>query len=415
MDHPHTVKVIKQQPRCWPLRDYGKELLACPTCAPVCLRHTGDYEYYYEDGRPPVPAPPKPQQPAGSPSAAPLPPTLVPVPILVTPLPPPAPNPPDVTAEEPYEDEIEGEPQPAPPGLPQVFGPEPIPEAEPQIPVPPPTPIALTSPAPPKDTKGTQDKFPIPRVPVRVPPPAPPPAPARSTVRPPAPTSALPDVAGVHAGHVQAPKPWVLKQEGASKTILIGCILPFEGDLQIAGTSIYHALKLAVSDEAPKVLPRINVNVTCINTKCADIAAHMAMSRFAKEKAGNTRRPAAGICNMQPIIVQVAGWVTLDLPYSMQACTVRPSCMQRLTLRQAPWHQLSYGHVFCASPCASCSCRRWRGLFSRHSGSSRCFQQQQNTLDQPSSHQPSPIWRRPFLPDCSFRQIPGSSCCKPSD
>jgi hypothetical protein len=121
----------------------------------------------------------------------------------------------------------------------------------------------------------------------------------------------------VHAGHVQAPKPWVLKQEGASKTVLIGCILPFEGDLQIAGTSIYHALKLAVSDEAPKVLPGFNVNVTCINTKCADIAAHMAMSRFAKEKAGNTCRPAAGICNMHPIILQVAGWIKQDLPYSV--------------------------------------------------------------------------------------------------
>lgn len=196
--------------------------------------------------------------------------------------------------EEEYEDQVPSQPQP--PGLPQVFGPEPIPEPQAQVPIPPPMPIKLTVPAPPKDTRGIQDRNPIPRAPVRAPPPAPPPFPPRSSVRPPAPIrtvplpsqprSELPLVAGKNAGLVQAPKPWVLRQEGAAETILIGCILPFEGDLRLAGNAVYHALKLAISEEAPTLLPDYNLNLTCINTKCADIPSHMAMQRFVRERAG---------------------------------------------------------------------------------------------------------------------------------
>jgi hypothetical protein len=98
------------------------------------------------------------------------------------------------------------------------------------------------------------------------------------------PKSLLPDLAGKQV--MPPPKPWVLDQEDSAQTILIGCILPFEGDLRIAGNAVYHALKLAISEEAPALLPGINVNLTCINTKCADIPAHMAMTRFAQEKAG---------------------------------------------------------------------------------------------------------------------------------
>lgn len=195
--------------------------------------------------------------------------------------------------------------RPQPPGLPQVFGPEPIPEPESQLPVPAPTPIRLTVPAPPKDNRGIQDKNPIPRAPVRAPPPAPPPYPPRgSSVRPPTPIRTVPlpsfggqqqqqqggsglaGLIGRQAAYVQAPQPWVLKQEGATDTIVIGCILPFEGDLRLAGNAVYHALQLAVSEEAPTLLPGINVNLTCVNTKCADIPAHMAMERLVKEGAG---------------------------------------------------------------------------------------------------------------------------------
>jgi hypothetical protein len=98
------------------------------------------------------------------------------------------------------------------------------------------------------------------------------------------PKSMLPDLTGRQT--MQPPKPWVLDQEDAGQTILIGCILPFEGDLRIAGNAVYHALKLAISEEAPTLLPGVNVNLTCVNTKCADIPAHMAMTRFAQDKAG---------------------------------------------------------------------------------------------------------------------------------
>lgn len=203
--------------------------------------------------------------------------------------------------------------QAQPPPLPQVFGPEPIPEPRPTVPVPAPTPIKITNPAtmPPKDNRGKQDKIPIPRVPVRAPPPAPPPSPPQGLFKPPVPIraiplpssgppSGLPALAGKHATHVQAPKPWVLRQEGATNTVLIGCILPFEGDLRLAGNAVYHALKLAVSEEAPTLLPDYNINLTCVNTKCADIPSHRAMEGFVKDKAGvyasgNIRMPQ-GVC-----------------------------------------------------------------------------------------------------------------------
>jgi hypothetical protein len=62
--------------------------------------------------------------------------------------------------------------------------------------------------------------------------------------------------------------------------------LPFEGDLRLAGNAVYHALQLAVLEEAPTLLPDHNINVTCVNTKCADIPSHRAMEGFVKDKAG---------------------------------------------------------------------------------------------------------------------------------
>jgi hypothetical protein len=92
--------------------------------------------------------------------------------------------------------------------------------------------------------------------------------------------------AGVNAADVQVPQPWVFEQPGATDTVLFGCILPFEGDLRLAGKSVYHALKLAIMEEAPQVLPGVNVNLTCINTKCSDIPSHNAMNQLADEGAG---------------------------------------------------------------------------------------------------------------------------------
>lgn len=61
----------------------------------------------------------------------------------------------------------------------------------------------------------------------------------------------------------------------------MGCEAPFDGDLGQTGLSIFEALKLAIKDKAPKLVPGANVNLTCVNTQCKDIPAHMATKAFA--------------------------------------------------------------------------------------------------------------------------------------
>jgi hypothetical protein len=101
-----------------------------------------------------------------------------------------------------------------------------------------------------------------------------------------------------------APKPWVFQQPGAASTVLIGCILPFEGDLQLTGKAVYHALRMAITEEAPRALPNVNANLTCANTQCSEIPAHRAMVDFADDRAGarvcvlccRCGRPCAAVC-----------------------------------------------------------------------------------------------------------------------
>jgi hypothetical protein len=276
---------------------------------------------------------------------------------------------------------------PQPPGLPQVFGPEPIPEPQSQLPVPAPTPIRLTVPAPPKDNRGIQDKNPIPRAPVRAPPPAPPPFAPWGSVRPPTPIRTVPlpgsggasgqaGLIGRQAAYVQAPQPWVLKQEGATDTIVIGCILPFEGDLRLAGNAVYHALQLAVSEEAPTLLPGVNVNLTCVNTKCADIPAHMAMEKLVKEGEGEV--PSLTACGCQVSQTAKRQMSRPGREVHLLLPTDTPCCHTAVFLLSSALH-------CCHSRC------RWGDLLSRHSRSSRCRHKPAGPSHQPSSDQPCPL------------------------
>jgi hypothetical protein len=84
---------------------------------------------------------------------------------------------------------------------------------------------------------------------------------------------------------VKAPPPFVFTQKDAKQTLLIGCSVPFEGQQQLVGQAVLSALKMAVTDIVPVELPGFNVNITCINSKCEDIPAYMAVSKFAAEGA----------------------------------------------------------------------------------------------------------------------------------
>jgi hypothetical protein len=84
---------------------------------------------------------------------------------------------------------------------------------------------------------------------------------------------------------IQAPPPFVFTQKDAKQKLLIGCSVPFEGSQQLVGQAVFSALKMAVTQLVPKELPGFNVNVTCINSKCEDIPAYMAVSKFAAEGA----------------------------------------------------------------------------------------------------------------------------------
>lgn len=85
--------------------------------------------------------------------------------------------------------------------------------------------------------------------------------------------------------NVTAPAPFIFKQKGAIKTIMIGCSLPFEGSQQLAGEAVYSALKLAITDLAPKIIPNLNINLTCFNSRCSDIPTYAAVTRLADEGA----------------------------------------------------------------------------------------------------------------------------------
>jgi hypothetical protein len=84
---------------------------------------------------------------------------------------------------------------------------------------------------------------------------------------------------------VKAPPPWIFTQKDAKQMLLIGCSVPFEGSQQLVGSAVFSALKMAVTDLVPTELSGVNVNVTCINSKCEDIPAYMAVSKFATEGA----------------------------------------------------------------------------------------------------------------------------------
>jgi hypothetical protein len=84
---------------------------------------------------------------------------------------------------------------------------------------------------------------------------------------------------------IKAPPPFLFTQKDAVKTLLIGCSVPFEGSQQLVGEAVLSAMKMAVKDLVPKELPGVNVNITCINSKCEDIPAYMAVSKFASEGA----------------------------------------------------------------------------------------------------------------------------------
>lgn len=111
--------------------------------------------------------------------------------------------------------------------------------------------------------------------------------------------------------NVSAPPPFVFKQKGASKSIRIGCAVPFEGSQKLAGEAVYSALKMAITELAPKVVPDLNINLTCFNSRCSDIPAYAAVTKFADEGAvgvigeicSRATVAAAGVASMRKIPV----------------------------------------------------------------------------------------------------------------
>lgn len=100
---------------------------------------------------------------------------------------------------------------------------------------------------------------------------------------------------------VKAPPPWVFNQTGATKQILVGCALPFEGSQAVVGESAYEAAKMAIQQQAPKYVPGFNVNFTCVNSKCVDIPAYNAVYDLAEDNASGF--PGT------PAMLGSAGWL----------------------------------------------------------------------------------------------------------
>jgi hypothetical protein len=66
----------------------------------------------------------------------------------------------------------------------------------------------------------------------------------------------------------QGPKSFLWESKGATRTILIGCAVPFEGsDQAVVGKAVHAAFKMALQELGPTLKLPVNVNLTCLNTK----------------------------------------------------------------------------------------------------------------------------------------------------
>lgn len=85
---------------------------------------------------------------------------------------------------------------------------------------------------------------------------------------------------------MQGPKSVLIEAKGATKTVLMGCVLPFEGSDQTpVGKAVHAALLMALRDLGPSLKIPVNINLTCLNTRCLDIPAHNAMEQLVKAGA----------------------------------------------------------------------------------------------------------------------------------
>jgi hypothetical protein len=55
---------------------------------------------------------------------------------------------------------------------------------------------------------------------------------------------------------------------------------------QVVGEAVFQAARMAIMDKAPTLLPGVNVNLTCLNSKCVDIPTYNAVYDLAGEGAG---------------------------------------------------------------------------------------------------------------------------------
>lgn len=70
------------------------------------------------------------------------------------------------------------------------------------------------------------------------------------------------------ASTMQGPKSVLIESKGATKTVLMGCVLPFEGSDQTpVGKAVHAALVMALQDLGPTLKVPVNINLTCLNSK----------------------------------------------------------------------------------------------------------------------------------------------------
>jgi hypothetical protein len=65
---------------------------------------------------------------------------------------------------------------------------------------------------------------------------------------------------------LKALTPVLLKQPGAQKMLLVGCLLQQQVPTK-GGFATFEAMKLAVQDMLPQMKPPVNVNLTCFETQ----------------------------------------------------------------------------------------------------------------------------------------------------
>jgi hypothetical protein len=196
----------------------------------------------------------------------------------------------------------------------------------------------------------------------------------------PAPAGTMPSAVPAATGPAAAPEPFVFEQKGATKTILVGCALPFEGNQRVSvwcrtAAGSYQQLMTAVVLHATRACCLVLFCVAWSGASLVEFWSRLPEKRYTSQQATNypehcsslllllslLPQPCAYIVQQQVIcgaILKAAiGWRCHYCDHSAEAAAVVCSCRHYgshstvIALGQARYHQHSFNCIAAAAGC----------------------------------------------------------------